>query len=185
VTAIVGLVHEGRVWIGGDSAAVGQWISTARADSKVFTNGPAVFGFTHSFRSGQLLRYSLSVPEAIVGDVGKYMATTFIDSVRECWKAGGCARRESEQEVGGCFLVGMFGRLFVVESDYQVGEQIEPWHAVGCGAEIALGSLWSTAHVAGLRDQPEARVRLALQAAANYSTGVRAPFTIIATEKQR
>jgi ATP-dependent protease HslVU (ClpYQ) peptidase subunit len=182
MTAIVGLVHEGRVWIGGDSAASNSWTIHSRADAKVFRNGHAVFGTSGSIRAAQLVEHALVVPDAIVGDVAKYMCTTFVDSVRECWKAGGAAQKLNEVESGGIFLVGMFGRLFEIQGDYQVAEQIEPWTAIGSGKEVALGSLWSTAHVVGLRDQPGARVRLALQAAANYSIGVRGPFKIIATE---
>ena len=39
MTCIVGLVHEGVVYIGGDSAGVGGMSLTVRADEKVFQNG--------------------------------------------------------------------------------------------------------------------------------------------------
>jgi hypothetical protein len=52
VTAIVGLVHEGTVYIGGDSAGVSGYSMTVRADAKVFTVGPYLLGFTTSFRMG-------------------------------------------------------------------------------------------------------------------------------------
>ena len=39
MTCIVGLVHEGVVYIGGDSAGVGGMSLTVRADEKVFRNG--------------------------------------------------------------------------------------------------------------------------------------------------
>jgi hypothetical protein len=59
MTAIVGLTDNGTVHIGGDSAGVSDWSLTIRADSKVFTNGPYVMGFTTSLRMGQLPRYAL------------------------------------------------------------------------------------------------------------------------------
>ena len=61
MTCIVGLVHEGVVYIGGDSAGVGGMSLTVRADEKVFQNGEFLMGFTTSFRMGQLLRYSLKL----------------------------------------------------------------------------------------------------------------------------
>lgn len=140
MTAIVGLVHDGAVHIGGDSAGVGGWSLTVRADSKVFANGPYIMGFTSSFRMGQLLRYALTPPAPTVG-LEKFMATTFIDTVRECLKAGGFATKESEREMGGTFLVGCRGRLFVVYDDYQVAEAADGYAAVGCGFDIALGDL--------------------------------------------
>ncbi|MEV5751138.1 hypothetical protein AB0L00_25240 [Actinoallomurus sp. NPDC052308] len=50
--------------------------------------------------------------------------------------------------------------------------------AVGCGAEIALGALHATA---GAGMSLEARAIAALEAAAHFSTGVRAPFTVVDT----
>ncbi|MFE2420722.1 hypothetical protein [Streptomyces hokutonensis] len=49
------------------------------------------------------------------------MATRFINAVRACLKEGGWARKDSEQEQAGVFLVGIHGRLFEVHDDRQVG----------------------------------------------------------------
>lgn len=173
MTAIVGLVHDRRVYIGGDSASVGGYSLVVRADTKVFRNGPYVMGFTSSFRMGQLLHHAL-IPPAVSGDLDKFMATTFIDAVRDCLKAGGYARKDSETESGGNFLVGIEGRLFEVGSDYQVGENIDGYAACGCGSDLALGALYVTAGQA-----PKHRIRTALAAAERFSAGVRGPFTIV------
>lgn len=173
VTAIVGLIHNGRVYLGGDSAGVSGWSMTVRADSKVFRNGPYVMGFTSSFRMGQLLRYALD-PPAPGADLDRFMATTFIDAIRTCLKDGGYAKKNSEQEEGGNFLVGVNGRLFNVGSDYQVGETADGYAAVGCGFEIALGVLYATTGM-----PPKKRIRLALDAAERHSAGVRLPFATV------
>lgn len=172
MTCIVGLVEGDNVWMGGDSAGVSGWSLTVRADLKVFRNGPMIFGFTTSFRMGQLLRYALKVPhhEADV-EVDQYLATTFIDAVRECLKAHGFAKKENGQESGGTFLVGYRGRLFSIDDDYQVGEASDGYNACGCGREFALGALYASAHLTG-RD----RLGLALRAAERHSAGVRGPF---------
>jgi len=44
------------------------------------------------------------------------------------------------QEAGGTFLVGYRGRLFRVDSDYQVGESVNNYCAVGCGADLVRAS---------------------------------------------
>ena len=62
MTCIVGLVHEGVVYIGGDSAGVAGLSLVVRADEKVLRNGDFLMGFTTSFRMGQLLRYKLDPP---------------------------------------------------------------------------------------------------------------------------
>jgi ATP-dependent protease HslVU (ClpYQ) peptidase subunit len=174
VTAIVGLVHEGTVYLGGDSAGVAGWSLTVRADAKVFANGPYILGFTTSFRMGQLLRYAFEPPKPEGEDLARFMATTFVDTVRETLKTGGWLRRDSEREDGGTFLVGVEGRLFEVHDDFQVGEPADGYTAVGCGHEIAVGALYATARS---RMAPQRRVRLALEAAERFSAGVRGPFT--------
>lgn len=174
MTCIAGVAHDGKVWIGGDSAGVSSWTLMVRADEKVFTNGPFVMGFTSSFRMGQLLRYGLHVPEQTTGqDDHEFMCTTFIDAVRACLKAGGLAKKDQEVESGGCFLVGYRGRLYLIGSDYQVGESSVGYDAVGCGGEIALGALHATTGA------PGKRVKTALKAAAAHSAGVRGPFVVV------
>jgi ATP-dependent protease HslVU (ClpYQ) peptidase subunit len=176
VTAIVGIVADDTVHIGGDSAGVSGWSLTVRADSKVFTNGPFVMGFTTSFRMGQLLRFALKVPEPD-GDLEAFMATTFIDAVRETLKSGGWAKKDNEREEGGIFLVGVQGRLFSVQADYQVAEAVDGYAAIGCGQEIALGALYATTR----SRSPQNRIKLALEAAERFSAGVRGPFAYVAT----
>lgn len=149
-----------------------------RADSKVFRNGPFIMGFTASFRMGQLLRYSLVVPDHDPRvEVEKYMATSFINAVRQCLKDGGYAEKNNEVESGGTFLVGYKGRLFEIEDDYQVGESLNGFAAVGCGFAYALGSLHSTDGM-----KPEDRIRKALVTAEHFNAGVRGPFVILNSE---
>lgn len=176
MTAIVGLVHDQTVHLGGDSAGVGGYALRVRADTKVFTTGPYVMGFTTSFRMGQLLRYSLSPPTP-EGPVARFMATKFIDAVRATLRDGGWLAKDKDREDGGTFLVGVAGRLFTVYDDFQVAEAADGYAAVGCGDELALGALYATAHT---RMRPERRLRIALQAAERFSAGVRGPFAYVA-----
>jgi ATP-dependent protease HslVU (ClpYQ) peptidase subunit len=174
VTCIVGFVEGDTVWMGGDSAGVAGLTLTVRADAKVFRNGPMLFGFTTSFRMGQLLRYALKVPDHDPRvEVDKFMATTFIDAVRECLKSNGWASKRHESEEGGTFLVAYRSQLFQVESDYQVGRHWDGYAAVGCGQDVAHGALFASPHRLGAD-----RIELALEAAERHSAGVRRPFTI-------
>jgi ATP-dependent protease HslVU (ClpYQ) peptidase subunit len=173
MTCIVGVVEGGEVWIGGDSAGVSSWVSTIRADEKVFRSGEFLYGFTTSFRMGQLLRYKLEPPAIDTWDLRRYMATTFIDAVRSTLKDGGFLKKSSEQEEGGTFLVGVRGQLFKVCGDFQVGVAAVGYDACGCGQELALGALYATAG----RPAPD-RIETALRAAAHFSNGVRAPFVV-------
>lgn len=174
MTCIVGLVDAGTVFIGGDSAGVGGWDLTTRSDSKVFRNGEFIFGFTSSFRMGQLLCYSLRPPDRHPNrDPMAYMAVEFINAVRECLKAGGYATKTSEAEKGGTFLVGYAGRLFLICDDYQVAESAAGYDACGCGESFAKGAMFANKTL-----PPEERLKQALLAAETHSAGVRGPFHI-------
>lgn len=182
MTCIVGLEQDGIVYIGGDSAGVEAYSLAicGRADEKVFVteSGEFIMGFCGSFRIGQLLRYALSPPEqSQKKDDMAYMVTDFIDAVRAMQKDKGSMKKENElEEHDAAFLVGYKGRLYVVESDFQVGRPIENYAAVGCGAQIALGAMFATRN-SGLA-APN-RIELALTAAAEYSAGVRGPFLVL------
>lgn len=175
MTCIVGLVENGRVYLGGDSAGVGGYSLVVRADRKVFRNGPFIMGFTTSFRMGQLLKHHF-VPPTHHKDVDteRFMVIDFVNAVRSCLKSGGYAEKNNEVETGGEFLVGYKGRLFKIQGDYQVGESVNLYDACGCGEDLALGSLFSTEG-----QQPIQRLRMALHAAERFSAGVRAPFHFV------
>lgn len=178
MTAIAAVVHEGKVFMGGDSAGVAGWSLRQRKDSKVFVNGSMVFGFTSSFRMGQILRYAFTPPVMYEGqDLDKYMVTTFIDAVRAAFKTAGYATVSDSVERGGTFLVGFKGRLFEIDGDYQVGFVYEDFNAVGSGDELCLGSLFSTKSAKDMT--PERRIRLALSAAEAFVASVRGPFNVV------
>jgi len=173
MTCIVGLVHKEKVIIGGDSAGSNGYDVVIRKDPKVFRNGPFVIGCTSSFRMIQILRFGLKPPK-IKGDLYRYMCTAFVDAVRKAFEAGGYLQKATAgDEQGGCFIVGVNGRLFVIESDFQVGEPMGGFASVGCGDRFALGSMFATPDL-----PPKKRVKTALKAAAKFSTGVEGPFLI-------
>ncbi len=183
MTCVAALVYDNTVYMGADSARVDDGFDlVVRADHKVFLNGEFLIGFTSSFRMGQLLRYAFKPPEIRDDekDLYEYMVTDFVDAVRNCLKNGGYAQSDKGEEIGGWFLVGVRGRLFRIESDYQVGESVQPYDAVGCGMAYALGVL-SVTHTT----DPEERIKLALSSAEKFSAGVRRPFIVLKTPPAR
>ena len=188
MTAVAGLLHEKRVYIGADSAGVCTTTLSLmiRRDPKVFQVGPFLIGYTSSFRMGQVLRFGeagSTLAELLVlhdkenSDPYDLVVTKLIPWCRRCFKEAGFAEKEKERESGGAFLVGFRSRLFSIGTDYQVAESVYPFDAVGCGADLVLGSLFSTAKL-GKKLPPTIRVKMALEAAAAFSAGVRPPFLI-------
>jgi hypothetical protein len=174
VTCIVAIAEGGNVWMGADSAGVAGLALSVRRDPKIYRVGDFLFGFTSSFRMGQLLGYKFTPPQHhSEWDIERYMITVFIDALRDTLKAGGYASTDNGAEVAGEFLVGYRGRIFRVCSDYQVGENVEQFDSVGCGAETALGALYATKG-----GKPIDRLACALEAAEAFSAGVRRPFLV-------
>ena len=174
MTCIIGFKIDGHVYMGADSAGVGGQNLTHRKDSKLFKNGDFLMGCTSSFRMIQLLKYSFIPPERHADeDIEKYMCTKFVDGIRECFKNGGFAKKKDEEESGGEFLIGYQGRLFRIESDYQVEESLDNFNACGCGEDFALGAM---SILEKMDIKPEDKIRKALESAEYFSTSVSSPF---------
>ena len=186
MTCIVGLVQDGAVYLGGDSAGIRGWDLRLRADPKVFTRpftihrsrstdqARLVVGYTSSFRMGQLLRYELAIPEwnSLLHTPHAWAVQVLIPTIRTTLKEGGYVKRENEREEGGAFLIGFQGHLFQIESDFQVAATLDPFAACGCGDQAALGALYATARV----KDAHKRLGIALAAAERFSAGVHGPF---------
>lgn len=174
MTCVIAIKEKGTVYMGADSAGSDLYTIRTRIDPKIHKVGSFMFGFTTSFRMGQLLAHSFKAPDRDPRiSVEKFMATSFIDAVRDCLKTGGWASKTNENESGGTFLVAYEGRVFCVYGDYQVGESALPYEAVGCGTDMAMGSLFTTD---GGRMTPAERIEIALRSAEAFSCGVRGPF---------
>jgi ATP-dependent protease HslVU (ClpYQ) peptidase subunit len=183
MTCIVAMTNGGAVVMGADSCAGDGSFSAPRLDRKVFVTqagGGLLMGFTSSFRMGDLLRYRLDVarrhPDV---PLDRWMRTDFIDAVRACLRAGGYLHASNSVESGGVFMVAAEGRLFVVDSDFQVGEYAGPFFAVGCGDRFALGAFHAAQRLQGAAvtvDDMRARCEIALGAAAAFSGYVLLPF---------
>lgn len=172
MTCIAAVVHEGAVFMAADSAGVDGLQLHVRKDPKIYRVGEFLFGFTTSFRMGQVLGYGF-VPPCHHKDVPmeRYMADPFVAALRAAFKTAGYARVNEGVESGGRFLVGYSGRVFLVDYDFHVGESTFDFNAVGCGAELALGALHAT------RGRPPLdRLQAAMSAAEQFSAGVRGPF---------
>lgn len=185
MTCIVGIKTDaGQVLIAGDSAGTAGTSLQVRADPKVFLKDDVAFGFTSSFRMGDILRWSLSLPKRHNDDdLDQWMRVEFIDAVRACLKCKGFAKVDSGVERGGVFLVGIAGRLFNVDSDYQVGEVVDRYIAVGCGEDLAMGALHAlfNPNVGDDGPDPEEAATRALEAAAYHNSAVCAPFRFVVT----
>lgn len=177
MTCIVGLVDEGKVYIGADSAAIEGQLIRITSLPKVFRVQDFVIGYTTSFRMGQMLQCGLVLPEHVESEKSttEFMLMDFIDAVRACFKKGGFAKVENNVETGGTFLVGYDGRLFRIDSDFAITEPADRFEACGCGEEFALGAMKALEGIS----IPRKRIRKALEITAYFCNGVAAPLHIL------
>ena len=175
MTCVVGYADAltNKVWIGADSIAGGEdgWHVQTRRTPKVFSvatrGGELLFGFTTSWRMGQILETAVE---------------SFVEATRAAMKRGGFAQVKDAREEGGDFLLGVRGLLFRVASDFQVTESAFAYDAIGGGAREALGAFYALAAsdpMEAVNLPPEVRIGIALQAAQEFNGGVRGPFTIL------
>lgn len=179
MTCIVGLVHNSRVYIGGDSGGLGKNSYDIRKMPKVFTKGQFVYGYAGSFRMGNILQYEFKEPK-IKGDIFKYMVHDYINGLRKCFEKHGF-EIDSEREADGgeaispCFFVGMKGKLFSVHEDLQIAELTRSYDAIGCGGDFALGAMYMAQE---MDKTPEEKITIALKAATQFSS-IYEPFHIV------
>ncbi|MCP4656759.1 MAG: hypothetical protein GY856_15205 [bacterium] len=175
MTCIVGIAEGGTVLLAGDSAAASlkdQEIYSVK-NSKVFEVGLYLFGYTTSYRLGQILRYETEFPKPPADDLERFMATAFVSAIRRSLAVSGFERGLGEH---GSILVGVNGQLFVIGTDLQVLSGATSYLAVGSGRRVAYGALYA------LEDSgksPRERAEIALRAAQSFTPGVREPFIFV------
>jgi ATP-dependent protease HslVU (ClpYQ) peptidase subunit len=178
MTCIVGISRGGKVWLGGDSAGVdGSHNLSVVTQPKVFRKGEYLIGYTTSFRMGQILEHSVSLPDPPSNDEAlfSFMVSQVVEVVRSAFCQAGFSSVINNSHSGGTFLIGVKGRLFSVRDDFAVIEDSSGVAACGCGAAYALGAMVATPTVASVKYILTA----GLKAAAKLSSGVVAPFHIM------
>jgi ATP-dependent protease HslVU (ClpYQ) peptidase subunit len=173
LTCIIAIEKDGLVYMGGDSAASSGWDIQVISNPKVFINGNIIFGYTSSFRMGQLLQYSLAIPEDTYIDDMSYLVAGLIPSIRECLRVGGYTKVDNNQESGGFFLVGYHGKIYKVADDFQITHMEDGFLSVGSGSSFALGAL-----AAMSEEEPKQAILKALEIAGHFSNGVRPPYYV-------
>lgn len=182
MTCIVGIKTPSGVLLGGDTQGSGGYDKRDRLDGKVFSLGKhrrVAFGFTTSYRMGQIIRYHLTLPDLDAdADEYEWAVTKFVPAARAAFKEHGYQKIENSREEAGTFLLAVRGRLFTIYDDLQVAEHDAPFAACGCGEDYAIGAL----HVMEkMKGAPRWKVRMALEAAARFSSGVGRKFTFVET----
>ena len=188
MTCIVGLVDNGTIWLGSDSAGSGEH------DEQEILKNPKVFakrdakknlwlvGFCGRYRLGQLIEHSLvlpSVPNDINGNqlVG-FLVNEFVKDLRRSLRENGAIAESQKNRMEYCpgdVIIGINREIFTMDEYFQILVPSNSFTSIGNGSAAAFGALAATKNLLG----PEERVLAALEAAQEYISNVSDPFLII------
>ena len=173
MTCIVGLTHKGKVYIGVVYIGSNGFTKEVRREHKVFENGDFLIGCAGSIRMMNILSWRFNPPTYKTDDdLNRFMCVDFIDEMRECFiRSGHCKSGELWSFGDSEMLVGIRGRLFKIESDFQVAEL--EYSSCGSGSYHALGCLFNAN-----RAKPVKSLIRALECAENFVTSVQRPFIV-------
>jgi ATP-dependent protease HslVU (ClpYQ) peptidase subunit len=205
VTCIAAVRTPQGVVMGGDSQGLAGYAQTARLDPKVFTRRyegsrstpTLLFGYTTSYRFGQLVRFDMPVKELFGRKDGRYWLSAptreqtqwladsgaheqalrwgvrkLVPAMRKALRDGGYSKVENSVESGGSMLVGVGCHLIGVSDDFQVWVPEDGFDAVGCGHDIARGAMHALERTWGDLPDPARMVTIAIEAAIRFSSGV-------------
>lgn len=180
MTAIAAVTDGKKMVFGADSlSTLGEGSVRVMAETKIWRSGPYLFGGAGSGRGIQAARYSFKPPTPKGRDLDHFIATTFINALRDAMRdAGHGEKKDNVERFGSDLLVGIRGTLYVIYEEYDFDRLTEDYAAIGSGALPALGSLYSTKKMGATRQ----RLTLALSAAEVYDNSVRRPFKFLDSE---
>ena len=176
MTCIVAIKNSNRVIIGADSCGSEENIGVVRIPPKVFVKGNYGFGFSHSFRLGQIIEHVFEPPpvspKVTDNELIAHMVKNFIPQLKATLEDHGYPYHEDEKE-GWALIIGIHGRILTIESDWQIGLDDLDFIAIGSGAEYALGALYVS------DKEPLETATAALMAANKFCPSVMTPFNFI------
>lgn len=186
MTCIVGIEKNGVVWLGGDAAATSPDMGqTIIGEPKVFANGSLLIGVCGSPKVMDALKHTDWEPYLSSSDSSDgrtVLVNEFAPAFTRKLKELGCLSKFKEDDSDGFYgalLLGYKGKLYNMQSNFQLITTAYGFNSVGSGSDIALGSL----HATGRMKNPKQRILKALEAAAINNAAVRPPFTIISSKK--
>lgn len=191
MTCIIGFIDkkEKCTWIGCDSLGSNGYTKAVESQAKAFHHNVfknIVMGSTSTFRHIDLLKYSDALFPEIDWYKGtdidhQYMVKTFIPNLINLFQSG---IYDDVNKRGGNFILGVNDKLFEIQTDYSVLQPEAGICAVGCGEDVAMGSLiTTTTHFKTL--SPIEHIRYALESAEKTCCGVQRPFRIINTKDEK
>lgn len=188
MTAIVALEHEGKVWMGCDSAAIatGSYDLMLRhvSDPKIiaFPEHDLIIGCSGMNRLVSLIADKFTPPddEETADQPKRVYASAVRDALRDLFESEGGIENDKPSSVDGYCLIGYQGTVWEMDSQFALTKPADAFAAIGCGNAFALGAMYGLEYMRKVDETvtPEYMIEVALEAAERFSAGVRGPFVI-------
>jgi len=143
MTCIIAYKENGKSYIAGDRMGSNGWTKIRSNTPKIFKKDSFLFGYTSTFRMGQILEHELIIPKRKVDQtLENYVYTDLIYKIRTCFKDNGygCKPTDAVSEKAGNFIFILEGRIFEVQNDFSVLEH-EEFCSIGSGEAHAHAAL--------------------------------------------
>src|SRR6185503_11917431 len=98
MTVIIGLEHEGAVYMGADSISINGWAKDIIAGKKIFHKADMLFGVAGNPRQAQLIQYYLSPRTQLDESDEAYLVLEVIEPLHQLFKAKGFIETENGRE---------------------------------------------------------------------------------------
>lgn len=182
MTCIIGLEHQGKVYIGCDSISLNGWAKDITAVKKVFRKGDMLIGIAGNPRQMQILQYFvMDMPHPASMTDEEYLVRTIVEQARVAFRQCGFTETDNGRETGASFLIGYRGKLYSVENGFQLCRSARGYTAMGVGDDFALGALQALMSEDEYMVQslpPEILLRRSLEVAGELSSGVCGPYYV-------
>lgn len=170
MTCIVGIVHDGVVYMGGERAVSDGKFIQAMKEPKVVERGEYLFAYAGNIGIGQFVMNNFKFP-AINSDIDRHMHGVFIPALRKFFKDNDMSFKE-EDEVE--FMIGVRGRLYTFHG-YDLQLVSLDLATIGSGGGVAIGSLHTSSHWS----DHKRRIKVAIEAAIEYTAFCIKPIDIL------
>ena len=173
MTCIAAIVQDGEVYMAGDRGASEPHIILPLQNPKVWRKGEYLFGY-YGTMHGEIVQNYFIPPKLPTTNIDKFMRSTFRQALKDFYAEWSISSSDAE-DFG--MLIGVKGNVY--EHNMQDLSMTSfdgvNYISAGSGDAYAIGSLYSTKHY----KDPKKRLRMALEAAVQFSPTCQAPIDVI------
>ncbi len=184
MTVIIGVEHNGNVFMGADSECVNGWMRHQLTTRKIARLGELLIGVAGQIRTHNIILYQFVPPERLLDESDEhYVIVSVIEAIRKCLKDSGWLTVENSKETVDLneFLIGYRAKLYRVGPHFDVAHYRSGIASVGSGDQYALGAMYAlraSRKRAYSEAQIETQIKTALRISAQLSMGVSEPFYV-------